>query len=456
MYAFGVNDTTANQISKRVISPSLGTFIHKESLLNKRFIKPQTVTWHPFDNFRLLTWVRMPVMSRVERNQKLKPLNDLSSARRVVIKVGTNTVTGGASGFNFSQMRPVVRSLVKLHREGRQVVLVSSGAVGLGATKLDMNRVRLQNLVMRQACAAAGQSLLMNAYERLFGKYDVKIGQVLLTEADFSNWQRYSSLRRTMEKLLKLRVLPIVNENDTVSTAELEYVDTESSRRVFSDNDHLAALITIKLEADALIMLTNVDGVLSWSTQTKNLADAAEVVPLITEVSPELKKLARGHSQSGRGGMLTKLQAAEIAMRNGAAVVIANGAKPKVLEHLFAGEQIGTFFPPHERLKGKRRWIAHAAEVRGRVMVNQGAREAIVNRKASLLASGVMRVEQDFQAKDVVSIVDTEGREIARGLINCSRRQAEDLVRLSISNQTKGERLHILVTRNNLVLSERQ
>jgi glutamate 5-kinase len=397
------------------------------------------------------TCIRIPVVSPTT-NQKLEALKVLSAARRVVIKVGTNTVTAGDSGFNFRQMRPLVRSIAKLHCDGRQVVLVSSGAVGLGAARLNLKQVPLHNVVTRQACAAAGQSLLMSAYETLLGRFDVRIGQVLLTEADFSNWQRYLSLRRTMEKLFKLRVLPIVNENDTVSSAELEYVDTESSRRVFSDNDHLAALITVKLEADALIMLTNVDGVMAAAPQGPN-DGSPNVIGLITEVSHDLKSLARGHSQSGRGGMLTKLEAADIAMRSGAVAVIANGAKAGVLQRIFAGKQMGTLFVPHARLKGKRRWIANAAEVRGRVIVNQGALEAIVKRKASLLASGVIRVEQDFQAKDVVSIIDTEGCEIARGLINCGRREAEDLVRTTISNKTKGERLQVLVTRNNIVLS---
>jgi glutamate 5-kinase len=397
------------------------------------------------------------VMTPALPEQNLEARKRLSSARRIVIKLGTSTVTASGTGFNFAQMRPLIRSIAKLHSEGRQLVLVSSGAVGLGAAKLGVKHVRLHNVVMRQACAAAGQSLLMNAYERLLGKFDIRIGQVLLTESDFSNWQRYLSLRRTMEKLLKLRVLPIVNENDTVSTAELEYVDVESSRRIFSDNDHLAALITVKLEADALVMLTNVDGVLPRSPQTISSANGnAEVIPLITEVSPELKALARGHSLSGRGGMLTKLEAAEIATRSGAMTVIANGDRSDALDRIFAGEQFGTFFVPHARLKGKRRWIAHAAEVRGRVIVNEGALEAIVKGKASLLASGVLSVEQDFLARDVVSIVASDGREIGRGLINCDRREAERLLRLAISNNTKGERLQVLVTRNNIVLSEQQ
>ena len=390
-------------------------------------------------------------MSAVTDNLKLEARKDLVSARRIVVKVGTHTVTGGATGFNVSRMRPLVRSLAKLHEAGRQVVLVTSGAVGLGAAKLDVNRVRLQNLVMRQACAAAGQSLLMNAYEQLFGEFEVPIGQILVTEADFSNWQRYSSLRRTLEKLLKLRVMPIVNENDTVSTAELEYLDIASSKRIFSDNDRLAALITVKLEADALIMLTNVDGLMRWPSEVTDTGMSDSIlIDLVTEISSDLKMLARGHSLSGCGGMVTKLEAAEIAMRSGSVAVIANGGEADILERVFTGRPTGTLFTPQARLKGKRRWIAHAAEVRGRVTVNQGAREALVKGKASLLTSGVIKVEGDFQTKDVVRIIDSEGRELARGLINFGKRETEELIQLA--SQNKSDRLQVLVTRNNIVL----
>src|SRR5262245_29336837 len=176
--------------------------------------------------------IRISGVSKSSDHLQIQARKDFSSARRVVIKVGTNTVTAPGGGFNYPRMRALVRSIAEQHQAGRQVVLVSSGAVGLGAAKLGVTPARLHNLTMRQACAAAGQSLLMNSYERLFGRFSVKIGQVLLTEMDFSNWQRYFSLRGTMEKLLKLGVLPIVNENDTVSTAELEYVDIkENSRR---------------------------------------------------------------------------------------------------------------------------------------------------------------------------------------------------------------------------------
>src|SRR6267378_4746845 len=183
----------------------------------------------------------------------------LRAARRVVIKLGTSIVTGADGQICTKQVQPIVRSIAALKSAGRQVVLVSSGAVGLGAGRLNLPRARLNDLVVRQACAAVGQNLLMNAYERFFSALDVKIAQVLLTERDFADRRSYQNLRGTMEKLLKLSVLPIVNENDTVSTAELEY-QSDSTKRIFGDNDRLAALRMSKVEGDALILLTDVDG----------------------------------------------------------------------------------------------------------------------------------------------------------------------------------------------------
>ena len=186
----------------------------------------------------------------------------LRAARRLVIKVGTTTVTGAEGELCLERVEPIVRSIAALMKEGRQVVLVSSGAVGLGRGWLGLHRSRLNDLVTKQACAAVGQSLLMDAYKNLFAKWDIKIAQVLLTEEDFTNWGRYSNLQHTMEKLIGFGVLPIVNENDTVSTAELESVATGSRTVAFSDNDRLAALVMSGLEADALVLLTNVDGLL--------------------------------------------------------------------------------------------------------------------------------------------------------------------------------------------------
>src|SRR5258708_7881184 len=344
----------------------------------------------------------------------------LRAAQRVVIKIGTSIVTGTGGEIRAQHMEPLVNSMAELKNSGRQVVLVSSGAVGLGAGRLGLHSSRLGDLVVRQACAAVGQSLLMQAYEQLFSAHDVRIAQVLLTEDDFTDWKRYTNLRRTMERLLKLGVLPIVNENDTVSTAELEYVASDTDR-VFGDNDRLGALVMSRLESDALVLLTNVEGLLQRAPKGDSGSAEVEVsqpIALVQEIGDELKAVATGPSAGGRGGRLRKLGAAQIAMQAGGVAVIANGARPGVLDQIFAGEQVGTTFMSTSRMAGKRRWITYAAGVRGRVIVNEGAREAIMGGKASLLCSRVVRVEQQFDPQAVVSISDWQGREFARGIVN--------------------------------------
>ena len=385
----------------------------------------------------------------------------LRAAQRVVIKFGTSLVTASGGDVSAERIGPLVDSIAALKNAGRQVVLVSSGAVGLGAGRLGLHESRLKDVVVRQACAAVGQSLLMHAYEQLFRKHDVKIAQVLLTEDDFTNFSRYTNLRRTMEKLLKLGVLPIINENDTVSTAELEY-DQGSAvtgrECVFGDNDRLAALVTSKLEANALILLTNVDGLfLRKARNNRNGPNEEEAapIPLVEEITDELKANAKGPSVGGRGGMLTKLEAAQIAMQAGGVAVIANGTKPRILDRILAGEQIGTTFMSTSRMAGKRRWLTFAAGVRGRVIVNEGARAAIMGGKASLLSSGVVRVEQQFAPQDVVSIADCDGHEFARGIINCTSEEMARLIQETSSKQM-GERGRVLVKRDNMVLSEQR
>lgn len=396
----------------------------------------------------------MSYSSNFSRNQMNESLHQsdqhsnclLRGAKRVVIKLGTSTVTGSQGELSLERIEPIVHAIATLQTKSRQVVLVSSGAVGLGRGWLGLHPSRLKDMVTKQACAAVGQSLLMEAYKRLFGAYDVKIAQVLLTEEDFSNWQRYSNLRRTMEKLIGFDVLPIVNENDTVSTAELETGANGPRSVAFSDNDRLAALVMSGLEADALILLTNVDGLLDTETSTKHKRTRSggrpQVIPLISKITPELRALANGPSHSGRGGMLTKLEAAEIAMNCGGVAVIANGSRAETLPRIFAGESEGSMFLPSNRMKGKRRWLAYAAGVRGRVVVDAGAQRAITRGKASLLSSGVVRVEKPFGPMDVVSIANVEGNEFARGIANCASEAA------SITR--------VLFTRDNIVLLERE
>jgi glutamate 5-kinase len=383
----------------------------------------------------------------------------LRASRRVVIKLGTGIVTSGDGQFNVGQLGAVAEAIARLKKEGRQVVLVSSGAVGLGRGRLGLHRDRLHDMVTRQACAAVGQSLLMHEYEKLFGSHGIHLAQVLLTEGDFVDRSRYSNLRQTMEALLKLGVLPIVNENDTVSTAELDYLNIRAGERIFSDNDRLAALVMSHIEADALVLLTDVGGLMQLGPSGSKQA-GAKVIPLVEEITPELKSLAMGPSEGGRGGMLTKLDAAEIAMRAGGVAVIANGTNPDALSQIFEGEPAGTVFLSKTRMAGKRRWIAYAAGVRGRVIVNAGARKALTGGKASLLTSGVVGVEGEFDAAEVVSIVDPEGLEFARGISDYSRGDAQGM----IGNGTNppgtagasGKRATVLVKRDNIVLLDRK
>jgi glutamate 5-kinase len=384
----------------------------------------------------------------------------LRASRRAVIKLGTGIVTGSDGHFNFAQLGPVARDIAVLKKDGRQIVLVSSGAVGLGRGRLGLHRDRLNDMVMRQACAAVGQSLLMHEYEKMFHAFGVDIAQVLLTEGDFVDRTRYSNLRETMEALLKMGVLPIVNENDTVSTAELDYLNIRAGERIFSDNDRLAALVMSHVEADALVLLTDVDGLMQLGPSGSIDANA-KVIPLIEEITPELKGLALGPSEGGRGGMLTKLEAAEIAMQAGGVAVITNGTRPDALEKVFQGEPAGTVFLSRTRMAGKRRWIAYAAGVRGRVIVNAGAREALTGGKASLLASGVTGVEGEFDAAEVVSIVDIEGMEFARGISDYSRGDAQGMIGNGAPARENGggqggKRATVLVKRDNIVLLDRK
>jgi glutamate 5-kinase len=392
-----------------------------------------------------------------DRSRDVEREKCLRAAHRVVIKVGTSTVTASEGDLSTDRVEPIVRSISQLMTQGKQVVLVSSGAVGLGRNWLGLHRSRLHDLVTKQACAAVGQSLLMKAYKDLFSTWSIKIAQVLLTEEDFSNWRRYSNVRRTIEKLLKFDVLPIVNENDTVSTAEIESIGTNTRTSAFSDNDRLAALVMSGLEADVLVLLTNVDGLLrpKPSGRDMNIDREPEVIPFVDEVTTELKGIASGPSASGRGGMVTKLEAAEIAMNCGGTAVIANGQDPKIVDRIFAGERVGTAFLPSKRIRGKRRWIAYAADVRGRVVVDEGAQRAITQSKASLLASGVVSIESHFALMDVVSIVDRKGREFARGIANCASHETEEVLRERSSHVGKGRGAgvsRVLVRRDNIVL----
>jgi glutamate 5-kinase len=366
----------------------------------------------------------------------------LVNARRLVIKVGTGVVCNAENDFDPQQVAGLAASIAGLINAGRQVVLVSSGAVTLGAAELGIHRSRLKDASVTRACAAVGQCKLMQAYAESFLPHGIKVAQVLVTEDDFSDLKRYSILRQTFERLLKMGAIPIVNENDTVTNIYTEQAP------VFRDNDRLAALVLSKLDADALVLLSNIDGLLY--SLNGDLANAA-VVSMVTEITAAIRDSARGASATGRGGMIAKLDAAEIAMQAGGMVVIANGKTPGILEQVFQGKEVGTFFLPGSRMAGKRRWLAFATTVRGQVSINTNAAKALLHRQASLLISGVTACEGEFSAGQVIAVLDPEGNIIGKGIAELGSQQLAAM--LSSGESRRG----VLVRRENfLILSAKE
>jgi len=288
----------------------------------------------------------------------------------------------------------------------------------------------------------------MQAYAESFLPHGLKVAQVLVTEDDFSDLKRHSILRQTFERLLKLRAIPIVNENDTVTNIYTEQAP------VFRDNDRLAALVLSKLDADALVLLSNVDGLLYSPNQP--LANAT-VVAMVTEITAAIRNSARGASSTGRGGMSAKLDAAEIAMQAGGMVVIANGKTPGILERVFQGEEVGTLFLPGSRMAGKRRWLAFATTVRGQVTINANAAKALLHRQASLLISGVTSCQGEFSAGQVIAVLDPEGNIIGKGIAEHGSQQLAAMLSSGASQRGVPARHGVLVRRENfLILSARE
>jgi len=361
----------------------------------------------------------------------------LVNARRVVVKVGTGVVCNSDNEFDPSQVAALAAAIAELVKSGRQVVLVSSGAVTLGAVQLGLHRSRLREASVTRACAAVGQCKLMQAYAESFRPHGLKVAQVLVTEDDFSDLNRYKILRQTFERLLKLGTVPVVNENDTVTNIYTEQAP------VFRDNDRLAALVLSKLDADALVLLSNVDGLLYRTNQ----ADAhTAVVSMVTEVTDAIRDSARGTSATGRGGMAAKLDAAEIAMQAGGLVVIANGKTPGILQSIFRGDEVGTIFLPGSRMAGKRRWLAFAATVRGQATINAKAAEALLNHQASLLVSGVIATQGEFSAGQVIAVLDADGHIIGKGIAECGSQQ------LAAMLAAGGPQRGVLVRRENFLI----
>ena len=348
---------------------------------------------------------------------------NLSDAKRIVFKFGTNVLRNEFGEISLSRIYSFIEDISKLHKEGKEVIIVTSGAVGLGSKKVGVNPN--ENISLKQACAAIGQGQLISIYENGFTGYGINTAQILLTEDDFHDRVRYLSLSNVLETLLKLKVVPVINQNDTVSVRELENVKDGVSV-CFSDNDKLSALLSSKIEADLLVILSDIDGL--YTDNPKENAEA-KLISVVEEITPELEAFASGtiEGSGGRGGMKTKLEAAKVVTRSGGKMIIANGKTPSIISKIFK-EDMGTLFLPTEILAGKKRWIAYATNVTGKIYINDGAKKAILEKDASLLPIGVTDIVNEFQKGDVISIMDSDNKEFARGIANYSSTDSKKIM----------------------------
>lgn len=376
-------------------------------------------------------------------------MNELiKNAQRIVFKFGTNVLRNDDGEISLSRVSSFIEDISKMQKQGKEIIVVTSGAVGLGAKKLGVDSN--ESMAVKQACAACGQSLLMSMYAHGFDAYGITVAQILLTEEDFSNRRKYLSLNNTLNTLLGLGSIPIINQNDTVSTEELELYH-EELQICFSDNDKLAALVASKLDADLLVILSDVNGL--YDDNPKENPDA-HIIPVVEKLDATLEQYAQKASAGGRGGMKTKLEAAKVVTRSGGSAIIANGKIPQIISKLFAGTETGTVFLPTESLPGKKRWIAYATNVLGQVIVNDGAKKAILEKDSSLLPIGVVELRNDFRRGDVVSIIDSSGLEFARGVVNYNFSDAQKIAGVHSDKilETLGYKNYdALITRDNIV-----
>ena len=388
---------------------------------------------------------------------RVSPRQDIAAARRIVIKLGTHVITHPEAGLALGRLCSLIEGVADVHRQGREVVLVSSGAVGMGQRALGLSK-RPDSLGLRQACAAVGQGQLMALYSQSFGQLGVKVAQVLLTQEDLGDRDRALCVRTTLTRLLELAVVPILNENDSVSVRELvEYrrgQGHEGPTLEFGDNDGLSARVALALDADLLVLLTDVDGLYTANPRTDPHASR---IPELADIDDAALARAVGGSEGGTGGMTSKLEAARLAARAGIPVLITSGHHPGALELALRGADVGTMIAPHTRRSNHRRQITTWAVSRGALVVNDGALAAMRERKASLLPVGLVLVEGDFSRGDVVEIRDGSGRVHGRGLANYDAGDCRLLVgrhSSDIDGILGWRGYDAILTRDNLVLSD--
>lgn len=334
---------------------------------------------------------------------------------RIVVKIGSNILTDKKGGLNQKRIYAIARDVSEVSSRGHEVVIVSSGAVAAGMKKLGLKE-KPKDIRLKQAAAAVGQSSLMWAYEKSFGDFNKKVAQVLLTREDFSERGRYLNSKNTLITLLSYGIVPIVNENDTVATDEIK----------FGDNDHLASLVSGLIDAERLVILSDVEGL--YSSDPKKKPDA-KIIPFVDEITPDIELMAGGAGSAvGTGGMYSKILAAKKAISYGIIVNIISGRRKGLMQSLLSGIHHGTEFRPQmKRISSRKGWIAYAIKPRGSLVIDDGAVDAIVKAGKSLLPSGIVRVEGAFGTGDAVYCIDRHSNRIAKGIVNYSSTDIEKI-----------------------------
>ena len=363
---------------------------------------------------------------------------NIKKAKRIVIKVGTSVLASKDLALDAAWMKNFAKEVCLLLKQGREVIVVSSGAIAAGMHLLKIKK-RPRSLPEQQACAALGQGYLIKMYEEHFKKRGFHVAQILLTWEDIRERRRYLNAENTLHTLLSKKAVPVINENDTVSVDEIK----------FGDNDKLSALVANLVGADILIMLTDVEGLRAGAER--------KCVDVVKEIDPRLEKAACGtDKECSLGGMKAKLEACKIAMSSGVYCIVANGRRKDILSKIIKGEKTGTLFVPNkDKMQSRKRWIAYNAKAHGKIVVDAGAKEALAKKNKSLLACGVKGAEGRFSYGDVVAIVDVKGVEFAKGLSNYS---AEDLCKIKGMSTKESERAvkeafyQEVVHRDNLVI----
>lgn len=340
----------------------------------------------------------------------------LKKAKRIVIKVGTSTITYANGKRNFSQIDRLAREISDLQNQGKEMILVTSGAVAVGVDRMGLPG-KPKTIPGKQAAAAVGQGVLMHTYEKFFADYGQIVAQVLITKTEAIDRHRYTNTRNTFMELMRQRVIPIVNENDVVALDELK----------IGDNDNMSALVAGIVDADLVIILSDVDGLYTANPQTH---PDAVIVPEVAEITPEIEASAGGvGSARGTGGMATKIQAAKAATSSGIHLVIASGTEKNAITRVLQGEELGTLFVSREnRLQFRKRWLAFGAKIAGSIVVDDGCAKAI--RKAggcSILPAGVFAVQGEFLPGSTVSVINKDAHELARGLVHYSSAELEQI-----------------------------